>query len=218
MEKEVVIQRLCSDGLVAVVRGSSHEEARRIVEACVNGGVKLIEVTFTIPGAHQLMAALAEEYAGTDVIIGAGTVLDAATARIAILSGAQFVVSPCLDVDTVRLCNRYRVPAMPGIMTVREAVLAMEAGADILKVFPGEMMGPKFVKAIKGPLPQVRLMPTGGVDLDNVGEWINAGCVAVGVGGNLTRGATKGDYAQVIETARRFVEAVQKAKDQLRKK
>ena len=215
MDKEAIIRKLRDEALVAVVRGSNYDEARQTIEACVKGGVKLIEITFTIPGAHNLMSALSEEYASTDVIIGAGTVLDAPTARIAILSGAQFVVSPCLDVETVKLCNRYRIPAMPGIMTVREAVMAMEAGADILKVFPGEMMGPKFVKALRGPLPQVQLMPTGGVDLDNVGEWLKAGCVAVGVGGNLTGGAAKGDFVQVTEKARLFVEAVRKAKAEL---
>ena len=213
MDKEVIIKRLCEEGLVVVVRGASHEEARKVVAACVAGGIKLIEVTFTIPGAHQLMAQLAEEYMGTDVLIGAGTVLDPTTARISILNGAQFVVSPYLDVETVKLCNKYRVPVMPGIMTVREAVLAMEAGADILKVFPGEIMGPKFVKALKGPLPQARVMPTGGVDITNISEWINAGCVAVGVGSNLTRGAATGDFALVTKTAQEFVEAVRKAKE-----
>lgn len=215
MDKEVIITRLCDEGLVVVVRGTNHEEARKTVAACVAGGIKLIEVTFTIPGAHQLMAELAEKYIGTDVIIGAGTVLDPATARLSILSGAQFVVSPCLDVETVKLCNRYRVPVMPGIMTVREAVLAMEAGADILKVFPGDIMGPKFIKALKGPLPQARLMPTGGVDINNIGEWINAGCVAVGVGSNLTRGAATDDFALVTETTRQFVMAVRKAKENI---
>lgn len=212
MDKETIIKRLCEESLVAVVRGSNYDEASRTIEACVKGGIKFIEVTFTIPGAHMLMSALAEKYAGSDIVIGAGTVLDEATARIAILNGAQFVVSPCLDVETVKLCNRYRIPVMPGIMTVREAVMAMQAGADILKVFPGELMGPKFVKALKGPLPQARLMPTGGVDLDNVADWLKAGCVAVGVGGNLTRGAAKGDYELVTETARQFVEATRKAK------
>lgn len=215
MDKEIIIKRLCDDGLVVVVRGENHEETRKVVTACVAGGIKLIEITFTIPMAHQVIAELVAEYKGTDVLIGAGTVLDPTTARLAILSGAQFVVSPCLDVETVKLCNKYRVPVMPGIMTVREAVLAMEAGADILKVFPGEMMGPKFVKALRGPLPQARLMPTGGVDVDNVGEWIKAGCVAVGVGGNLTRGAATGDFALVTEMACKFVKAVRKAKDEV---
>ncbi|SDD58841.1 bifunctional 2-keto-4-hydroxyglutarate aldolase/2-keto-3-deoxy-6-phosphogluconate aldolase [Sporomusa acidovorans] len=213
MDKETVIQQLCEESLVAVIRGANRDEAGRTIEACIKGGIKFIEVTFTIPGAPVLMTALTEKYAGSDVVIGAGTVLDAATARIAILSGAQFIVSPCLDVETVKLCNRYRIAAMPGIMTVREAVMAMQAGADILKVFPGEIMGPKFVKALQGPLPQARLMPTGGVDLNNVGDWIGAGCVAVGVGGNLTRGAAKGDYEQVAAAARQFGEAVRNAKN-----
>lgn len=212
MDKETVIKKLCDEGLVAVVRASDYEQADAVIEACITGGVKFIEVTFTIPGAHLLMASLTGKYFGADVVIGAGTVLDAATARIAVLSGAQFVVSPYFDIKTVQMCNRYRIPVMPGVMTVREAVLAMEAGADILKVFPGELMGPQFVKALKGPLPQAKLMPTGGVNLDNVENWIKAGCMAVGVGGNLTRGADEGNYDIITETAKKFVEAVRKAK------
>ena len=212
MNKEVVIEKLCTESLVAVVRGNSHDETTRIVEACVAGGIKMIEITFTIPQAHQLLSSLTKMYAATDVVIGAGTVLDAATARLAILSGAQFIVSPCLDIETVALCNRYRVAVMPGVMTVREAVQALAAGADILKAFPGDLLGVKFIKALKGPLPQARFMPTGGVNIDNVAEWLNAGCVAVGVGGNLTKGAKQGDFAQVTHTAKLFVEAVRKAK------
>lgn len=212
MDKETVMSRICSESLVAVIRGSTHTEAKQLVKACVSGGIQVIEITFTIPGADKLIETLIQEFKETDIIIGAGTVLDAATARIALLQGAQFIVSPCLNIEVVQLCNRYRVLAMPGIMTVREAILAMEAGADILKVFPGELLGPKFVKALKGPLPQVRLMPTGGVDLDNVHEWLQAGSVAVGVGGNLTQGVTAGDYNPIVERAKCFVKAVQTAK------
>lgn len=213
MNKETVLQRICSDSLVAVIRASGYAEAGQLVSACVEGGIKLIEITFTVPGAHRLLASLSETYEQTDVMIGAGTVLDEATAHLALLHGARFIVSPCLNVEVVTLCNRYGILALPGIMTVREAVLALEAGADLLKVFPGELLGPKFVQALKGPLPQLRLMPTGGVDLPNIRDWFQAGSVAVGVGGNLTCGIA-GDYSLIAARAQQFVQAVGQAKSE----
>jgi len=155
---------------------------------------------------------LAETYKSGEIIIGAGTVLDPETARIAILAGAQYIVSPSLNVETVRLCNRYQIPIMAGAMTIKEIVEAMEVGADVIKIFPGESMGSGFVKAVKGPLPQAPMMPTGGVGLDNVGEWIKAGCVAVGVGGNLTGGAKKGDYESITEIAKQFIAKIKEAR------
>jgi len=144
--------------------------------------------------------------------LGAGTVLDPETARIAILAGAQFVVSPSLNPETARLCNRYQIPYMPGAATIREVIEAMECGAVIVKVFPGETLGPAFVKAVKGPLPQASLMPTGGVTLENVGEWIKAGSVAIGVGSNLTAGAKTGDFSSITHLARQFVEKIKEAR------
>lgn len=212
MEKEKVISKIIEGGLVAVVRAQTKDEAKKVTEACIAGGVVAIEITFTVPGAHEIISELAKIYSPEDILLGAGTVLDPETARIAILSGAQYVVSPCLNVDTVKLCNRYRVPIMPGAMSIRDVVEGMEAGADIIKVFPGELFGPGFIKAIKGPLPQARLMPTGGVGVDNVGDWIKAGCVAVGVGSNLTGGAKNGDYASITTKAKEFVEAIRLAR------
>ena len=156
--------------------------------------------------------ALAARYKPSELILGAGTVLDPETARIAILSGATYVVSPSLNPDTVRLCNRYQVPIMPGAMTIREVIEGMEAGADIIKLFPGEAFGPGIIKAIRGPLPQAPLMPTGGVDVGNVGEWIRAGAVAVGAGSSLTGAAKTGDYAAVTRTAREFIDKIQAAR------
>jgi 2-dehydro-3-deoxyphosphogluconate aldolase / (4S)-4-hydroxy-2-oxoglutarate aldolase len=144
--------------------------------------------------------------------LGAGTVLDPETARIAILAGAQFIVSPSLNPDTARLCNRYQIPYMPGAGTIREVLEAMECGADIIKVFPGETLGPAFVKAVKAPLPQASLVPTGGVTLENVGEWIRAGSVAVGVGSNLTAGAKTGDFSAITQLAQKFVEKIKEAR------
>lgn len=215
MDKETVITRIQECGIVAVVRAESVEQAERITDACIEGGVAAIELTFTVPHADKVIEALAKKYSEDEIILGAGTVMDAATARIAMLSGAQYIVSPYLDLDTVKMCNRYRVAVMPGIMSVREAVTAMEAGADILKVFPGELFGPKIIKAINGPIPYAKMMPTGGVTVDNVGEWIKAGAVAVGAGGALTAGAKTGDYAKITETARKFRENIQAARANL---
>ncbi len=212
MDKEIVITRLTDAGVVAVVRAENGEKAKRIADACMEGGVPAIELTFTVPMAHHVIEDLAKEYSDGSMILGAGTVMDSETARIAILSGAQYIVSPYFDPETVRLCNRYRVPCMPGAMTIKEVVSAMEAGADIVKVFPGEAFGPKILKAIKGPVPQAKLMPTGGVDVSNVGEWIKAGACAVGAGGALTGGAATGDYKAITEKAKAFVQAVKEAR------
>nr|WP_255711428.1 bifunctional 2-keto-4-hydroxyglutarate aldolase/2-keto-3-deoxy-6-phosphogluconate aldolase [Pelosinus baikalensis] len=207
-----VLQKLMQSGVVAVVRAQNSEQAIKITEACMKGGIAAIEITFTIPEAAQVIADLRKAYSPEEMIIGAGTVLDPETARIAILAGAQYIVSPSLNLETVKLCNRYQVPVMPGAMTIAEVIAAMEAGADIVKIFPGDAFGPSFIKAIKGPIPQAPLMPTGGVNLENVGEWIKAGCVAVGVGGNLTAGAKTGDYQSIEEIAKQFIGKVRVAR------
>ena len=212
MEKEKIIQSICDSGLVAVVRATSGEQAIRISEACIEGGVVAVELTFTVPFAHEIINTLAKRYQSGEVIIGAGTVLDPETARIAMLSGAQYIVSPHFNPDTMKLCNRYRVPVMPGVVTSREAIEALEAGADILKVFPGELFGPKAIKALKGPIPQGRYMPTGGVSVDNVAEWIKAGAVAVGAGSSLTAGAKTGEYEKITATAKVFLENIRAAR------
>ena len=215
LRKEEILTKLTDCGLVAVVRANSADEAIKISDACLAGGCTGIELTFTVPGADKVIAALADKYKNGEMMLGAGTVLDAATARIAMLSGAEYIVSPALDIETLKLCNRYRVPMMPGIMTVREGLLAMENGADILKVFPADLFGPKIIKDIKGPIPYAKMMPTGGVDADNVGEWIKAGAVAVGAGSSLTAGAKTGDYKKITETGKRFVENIKLARAEL---
>lgn len=212
MVKEEVIQKITDTGIVAVVRAESSGQARKITDACIAGGVPAIEMTFTVPRADKVIAELDEIYSEDEIILGAGTVMDSETARIAILAGARYIVSPYFDPETAKLCNRYRVPYMPGCMTIREVVTAMEAGADIIKIFPGEVFGPKIIKAINGPVPQARMMPTGGVSVDNVHEWIKAGAVAVGAGSALTGGAKTGDYAAITETAKKFVENIKKAR------
>jgi 2-dehydro-3-deoxyphosphogluconate aldolase/(4S)-4-hydroxy-2-oxoglutarate aldolase len=211
MLKLKVLGRIVDGGLVAVIRGASAEQAMRTAEACGAGGASAVEITFTVPGAARAVEDLSRRnLAG--VALGAGTILDPETARIAILSGAQFVVSPALNVETARLCNRYQIPYVPGAGTVREVLEAMECGADIVKVFPGETLGPAFVKAVKAAIPHASLMPTGGVSLENVRSWIAAGCVAVGVGGNLTASADKGDFQAITELARQYVEEIRQAR------
>jgi 2-dehydro-3-deoxyphosphogluconate aldolase / (4S)-4-hydroxy-2-oxoglutarate aldolase len=211
IKKSDILKKIIDDGLIAVIRAESREQAARIAEACAEGGVAALEITFTVPGAAGAIEHLAKEFSHK-ILLGAGTVLDPETARIAILAGAHFVVSPALNTETARLCNRYQIPYMPGASTIKEVIDGMECGADIIKVFPGEILGPAFIKAVKGPLPQAQLMPTGGVSVENVGEWITAGAVAVGAGGNLTAGAKAGDYASITLLARQFVEKIKEAR------
>ena len=214
MEKEQVLSRIREVGVVAVVRADSTEQAQRITEACLAGGVSAIEVTFTIPQAHRVIADLRRRFSDDEIVLGAGTVLDPETARIAILEGATYIVAPSLNLETVKLCHRYRVACMPGALTVAEVIAALESGVDIIKVFPGELSGPGFLKSVRGPLPQACLMPTGGVSVDNVAEWMAAGAVAVGVGSQLTAGAKTGDYEKITHAAKQFVEAVRAARSQ----
>lgn len=212
MDKETVLSKISECGLVAVVRADSSEQAIKIANACAEAGVAGIEITFTVPGAADVIRDCAKKFNNGEIIIGAGTVMDSETARTAILAGAQYVVSPYLNKEMVQLCNRYRVPVMPGAMTIKEVVEAMEAGADIVKVFPGELFGPKFIKAVRGPIPYAKMMPTGGVSLDNVHEWISAGAVAVGAGGSLTGGAKTGDYQAITKTAEQFIAKIKEAR------
>lgn len=215
MKKWNVLQQITDSGLVAVIRADNADEAKRITDACLEGGAAAIEITYTVPGASAVIEELTKTYNQDEMIIGAGTVLDPETARIAILSGAQYVVCPYLDINTLKLCNRYQIPCMPGIMTIDGVIEGMENGADILKVFPGNAFGPKIIKAIKGPIPQANLMPTGGVNVDNVGDWIKAGAVAVGAGGSLTGGAKTGDYDSITRLATEFIKRINEARQSM---
>lgn len=212
LEKTVVLQKVTETGLVAVIRAESAEKAIQLAEAVKAGGVKAIEITLTVPGALEVIKKLVETYQNKEILIGAGSVLDAETARACLLAGAEYIVSPALDIETIQLCNRYQKVVMPGAMSVTEVVRAMEAGADIVKIFPATLFGPKIIKAIKGPLPHAPLMPTGGVSLDNVADWIQAGSIAVGVGSQLTAAAKTGNFAQVTKTAKEFIQRIQDAR------
>ncbi len=212
MKKFDVLNRIAEVGVVAVVRAENEEKAVKISSACIKGGIPAIEVTFTVPGADSVIKTLKKTFSDDELIVGAGTVLDSETCRIAILAGAEYIVSPGFDLESAKLCNRYQIPYMPGCMTITEMIRAMEAGCDIVKLFPGSLPGPDYVKAVKGPLPQANIMPTGGVNLNNVAEWINAGVIAVGTGGDLTGPAKTDDYDKVTSLAKQFVEAVKVAR------
>ena len=206
LKKHQTIERIINTGIVAVVRSESIEEGVRISKACVEGGIPAIEVTYTVPGATDVIKALKKEFSEDELIVGAGTVLDSATARIAILAGAEYIVSPGFDEETAKLCNLYQIPYMPGCMTITEMMRAMELGSDIIKLFPGSAFGPSFVKAVKAPLPQVNIMPTGGVSLDNIDEWFKNGVVAVGAGGKLASGTSESIKATAQEFVRKIKE------------
>jgi 2-dehydro-3-deoxyphosphogluconate aldolase/(4S)-4-hydroxy-2-oxoglutarate aldolase len=216
MKRIKIINDMLESGVVAVIRAESKDEAIKVIDAVKKGGIKSLEITMTVPGAIDIIKELSEIYKDEDVIIGAGTVLDPETARACILAGAKYIVSPTFSAETVKLCNRYRVPVMPGVMTVKEVVEALELGVEVLKVFPGGAFGPSIIKDFKGPIPQGNFMPTGGVSLDNVKDWIKAGAVAVGTGSSLTAGAKTGNYDLVTETAAEFVEEVRKARAALK--
>lgn len=202
MNREQTVTAIQDLGAVAVIRAESEEKAFSLIEQCAEGGLFNIELTFTVPLAHRVIEHAAMRY-GKEILLGAGSVLDSETARIALLSGAEFIVSPHFDGHLVRLCNRYRKPSVCGVMTVTEAVSAMEAGCDMLKLFPSEVLGLPFLKALRGPLPFTKLMPTGGINAHNAGEWIKAGAAAVGAGGSLLQGNVSRNAQELLAAVRR---------------
>lgn len=213
MSKEVNLKRILDSGVVAIVRLDSAGQLGQVARAIKAGGVDVIEFTMTTPGALDIIAASTQEF-GDEVLLGAGTVLDAETARAAILAGARFIVSPTLNPATVELCHRYSVIAVPGTFTPTEILTAWEWGADLVKVFPASVGGPGYIKAVLAPLPQVRLVPTGGVDQQNAADYIQAGAAAVAVGGRLVdkKLVAAGDFNALTETARELVAAVRRAR------
>ncbi|MBP9477854.1 MAG: bifunctional 2-keto-4-hydroxyglutarate aldolase/2-keto-3-deoxy-6-phosphogluconate aldolase [Sebaldella sp.] len=212
MNKYITLKNILDSGVVAVIRAESKDEAVKISKACIEGGIKSIEVTYTVPGTSKVIEALKNEF-GDSLEIGAGTVLDSETARGALLSGASYIVSPGFDEATAKLCNRYQIPYMPGCLTITEMLRALESGVDIIKLFPGSAFGAEYIKAVKGPIPQLNIMPTGGVSLDNVKNWINMGAVAVGIGSDLTKGYKENGVTAIVENARAFVEKVKEARE-----
>lgn len=208
MDKIEVLAKMKEEKVIAVIRAPNEEQGFLISEAIYQGGIKFLELTMTVPGALELIKKLSEKYAGEDVIVGAGTVLDSETARLAILAGAKFIVGPNLSPEVITMCHRYRVTVMPGVMTPTEALSALELGADVIKVFPGGAFGPSIIKDFKGPLPHGNFMPSGGVTVENANEWLKSGSYAIGTGSSLTKGASIGDYEAVTREAEKFVAIV----------
>ena len=213
MIKINTLKALKDCGVVAVVRGDSKEVGVGISKACVEGGVKAIEVAYTNKFANDIIREVSEIYAGQDdVVIGAGTVLDAETARSAMLAGAKYIVSPAFDLETAKICNRYKVPYLPGVMTINEIISAHEAGVDFVKLFPGSAFGQGYVKAIKGPLPYANIMVTGGVNIDNLDSWIKAGVDAVGIGGELNKLGEEGKFDEITSICEGYISKLNEAR------
>lgn len=213
MPSESHLDRLFRSGIVAIIRAPSGDLLVDVAEALLAGGVEVMEVTFTVPGAVRVLERVAERL-GDRIVLGAGTVLDSETARIAILAGAQFIVSPSTQLDVIQTCRRYGKAVMPGAFTPTEVVAAWQAGADVVKIFPSDVHGPKYLKALRGPLPQVRMMPTGGVTLETAADFLKAGACALGVGGSLVepQALAQGDLKRIESLARQFVAIVQKTR------
>jgi len=213
-DKSSNLEILLQQGVIAVVRAASSEEALKVVDALREGEIKTIEITMTVPGALKVMEEVTKKL-GQDILLGAGTVLDAETARLSILSGAQFVVGPCLDLDLIRICQRYSKIVIPGAMTPTEILQAWQAGADLVKVFPaGNLGGPSYIKAIKAPLPQVLLNPTGGVNLDTTADFIRAGASVISAGSALVdkQAIEEANFQVITEKAGKFVEEVRRGR------
>jgi 2-dehydro-3-deoxyphosphogluconate aldolase / (4S)-4-hydroxy-2-oxoglutarate aldolase len=205
---------ILEEGVVPVIRVASAEEALEVAKALKEGGISVIEVTMTVPGAMDVIKEVNQKFKGK-VLLGAGTILDAETARLALINGAQFLVTPTLNVEVIKMSNRYSAVVIPGALTPTEILTAWEAGADLVKVFPiGQVGGPAYIRAIKAPLPHILLVPTGGVNLQNAGEFIKAGAAAIAAGGELVdkQAVAEKKYSVVIENARKFLAEVKKAR------
>ena len=207
------VRAIEASGVVAVIRLQDPAKLKAVIDALAAGGVRALEVTMTVPGAIGLIERIAPTLPA-GFLLGAGTILDAETARLAILAGARYIVGPVFRPEVIHICHRYDVAAMPGAFSPTEILAAWEAGADVVKVFPATALGPGYFKDVHGPLPQVKLMPTGGVSLENAGQWIAAGAVAIGVGTAMidAKAVAAGDYATITAKAARFVEAVAAAR------
>jgi len=212
--KHDVLAALRETGVVAVIRTENPGDLVAVAQALGKGGIRFVEITMTVPDALEIIRDAVSQLKDTQVFIGAGTVLDAATARAAIISGAQFIVGPGFDAETVKLCNTYGIVVMPGAFTPHEILNAWKGGADVVKVFPADLGGPDYIKTIKEPLPQVELLPTKGIDFDTAGAYLKAGAIAVGAGGALVSKAliAAKDYARITENAQKFSRIVRETR------
>lgn len=214
MNKYEILKKIIENGVVAIVRSKTIKEANEVSQACFNGGINTIEITFSVPGADEVIKTLKSDSYLKDIIVGAGTVLDVTTARIAILAGADFIVGPTFDKEIAFLCNMYKIPYIPGCMTVNEITEAIKYGVDIIKLFPSDQFNPSYIKSVKAPLPQVNFMVTGGINLENADEWIRNGALAIGVGGNLTTIQNSNEKA-ITDLAFKYIEKVKNVRQKL---
>lgn len=211
MSREVILKRILEGGIVAVVRAPSGELLAQVVKALADGGVTSAEITFTVPNAIDVIKQVRREL-GDSIVLGAGTVLDPETARAAILAGAEYLVTPTVNVEVIKLCRRYDTPIMAGAFTPTEILTAWEAGADIVKIFPADVGGPGYLKSVRGPLPQIKVMPTGGVDLTTAEAFLKAGACCLGVGSSLVdpKMIAAGDFGRIRDLAAQYIEIVQR--------
>lgn len=212
MKRADLLTKFQNTGVVAVLRANTVSQAKLAADACIKGGVKGIELTFTVPHADSAIAELTQKYANTDVVIGAGTVLDPVSARLAMIAGANFIVSPTFDKEIAKICNLYQVPYIPGVYTPNEAQEALKYGSEVVKLFPGATATPLAIKEYTGPFPYLNVMPSGGVSVDNLHEWFEVGAIVVGVGGALVGPVVNEDYEQITQNARAFMSEYQKIK------
>lgn len=210
MTKSEIISQLLTQKLVVVIRGNTEEEAYEASKACIAGGITAIEIAYSNNKASQVIEHLTNDYINSkNVIVGAGTVLDAVTARMAILAGAKFIVSPAFSAETAKICNLYAIPYLPGCMTLTEVTTALEYGCELVKLFPGGTIGQDFISSIKAPLPQVKVMVTGGVNSENAKEWFQAGASAIGIGGEFNKLASKGEFEGISKMAKNYVRIIE---------
>jgi 2-dehydro-3-deoxyphosphogluconate aldolase/(4S)-4-hydroxy-2-oxoglutarate aldolase len=211
---ESSLRRVLDSGIVAVVRTPESDQLVEVARALADGGVEVVEITMSVPNALDVLRQVRQAL-GDRLLLGAGTVLDAETARAVLLAGAEFIVAPTLNLDVIRLCRRYDKLAIPGAFTPTEILTAWEAGADIVKVFPADVVGPAFFKALRGPLPQIRLMPTGGVDLSTAADFLKAGACCLGIGGQLVepKAVAERNFDRIRSLARQYVSIVQQTRE-----
>ncbi len=214
MSKETQLRQVLESGIVAVVRSPDSQQLVEVCRALADGGVTVVEITMTVPGALEVLRQVRQTL-GERLLLGAGTILDPETARAALLAGAEYLVAPTVNLDVIRLCQRYDKLVMPGAFTPTEILTAWEAGADIVKVFPADVLGPVFFKALRGPLPQVRVMPTGGVDLKTAVEFLKAGACCLGIGSQLVepRAVAERDFDRIRDLARQYVAIVKQTRE-----
>jgi 2-dehydro-3-deoxyphosphogluconate aldolase / (4S)-4-hydroxy-2-oxoglutarate aldolase len=217
MSKEDQLRKVLDSGIVAIVRSPDTAQLAEVCRALADGGVTVVEITMTVPNALDVLREV-KKTLGDKLLLGAGTILDPETGRAALLAGAEFIVAPALNLEVVKLCQRYDKLVMPGCFTPTEILTAWEAGADIVKVFPADCLGPQFFKALKGPLPQIRLMPTGGVDLKTAADFLRAGACCLGVGGQLVepKAVAERNFDRIRDLARQYVSIVQQTRKEMK--